>query len=273
MGIFEKIASLISGNTDGGEVQEVKISASENQISTQDMLLKDITAILNKNYKGGKMSFNDKVLNIWIVDNIQYDSLHDSDFRNELIMYLDSQIGARFQDVELKQGPLPENHDFTMVGNANVFLELRIKTSPVRMRKAEIFALPNYGSLVKGKYTLDSVSIEELPSKRYCIGAGEYPEIAGRYRCNQIAIDDNPESTGYERNKFVSRTHAYIRYSPEIGFMLQAEPQGTIKAGMRTRILRDEAEIEVDDMVPQPLRNGDCIELSKNVRLIFKVLS
>ena len=55
--------------------------------------------------------------------------------------------------------------------------------------------------------------------------------------------------------------------------MLQAEPQGTIKAGMRTRILRDEAEIEVDDMVPQPLRNGDCIELSKNVRLIFKVLS
>ena len=75
MGLFEKIASLISGNTDGGEVQEVKVSASENQISTQDMLLKDITAILNRNYKGGKMSFNDKVLNIWIVDNIQYDSL------------------------------------------------------------------------------------------------------------------------------------------------------------------------------------------------------
>ena len=141
------------------------------------------------------------------------------------------------------------------------------------MKQAEITALKNYGSLKMDRYELDSLSIEELPSKRYNIGAGEYPDLSGRFRCNHIAIDDDPESEGYERNKHVSRTHAYIRYNPDNGFMLQAEPEGTVKAGMRTRILRENMEIDVDDIVPQPLRNGDCIELSKNVRLIFKVLS
>ena len=31
--------------------------------------------------------------------------------------------------------------------------------------------------------------------------------------------------------------------------------------------------IDVDNVVPQPLKNGDCIELSRNVRLMFNVLS
>ena len=55
--------------------------------------------------------------------------------------------------------------------------------------------------------------------------------------------------------------------------MLHAETEGTVLAGMRTRILRDEEMIDVDNVVPQPLKNGDCIELSRNVRLMFNVLS
>lgn len=274
MGFFEKIASLIVGKTEDKKVEkEIKVSPKDNNISTQDTLLKDITAVLQRNYKGGKYTFDDKILNVWIVDNIQYDSLRESDFRNDLILYLDSQMGIRFFELELRQGPFPENHDFTKAGESNVYLELATKARPVRMKKAEIFAIPNYGSLKKEKYILDSVSIEALPSKRYNIGAGEYPEIAGRCRCNHIAIDDDPASAGYERNKHVSRTHAYIRYTPENGFMLHAETEGTVLAGMRTRILRDEEMIDVDNVVPQPLKNGDCIELSRNVRLMFNVLS
>jgi hypothetical protein len=281
MGFFEKIASLISGGkTEEKTVEkaetvekEAKVTPKENNISTQDTLLKDITGVLQRNYKGGKFAFEDRILNVWIADNILYESLRASDFRNQLILYLDSQIGLRFPELELRQGPLPENHNFTKAGEFNVYLELAAKACPIRMRKAEIFAIPNYGSLKKEKYVLDSVAIEALPAKRYNIGAGEYPEVSGRFRCNQIAIDDDPASTGYERNKHVSRTHAYIRYTPENGFMLHAEIEGTILAGMRTRILRNEEMIEVDNVVPQPLRNGDCIELSKNVRLMFNVLS
>lgn len=274
MGFFEKIASLISGKDGDNKVEkETKVSPKENNISSQDALLKDIATVLQRNYKGAKFSFEDKVLNVWVGDNIQYDSLRASDFRNDVILYIDSQMGLRFSEVELRQGPLPENHDFTRAGESNVYLELTTKACPVRMRKAEIFAVPNYGSLKKEKYVLDSVTIESLPSKRYNIGCGEYPDVSGRFRCNHIAIDDDPTSACYERNKHVSRTHAYIRYTPENGFMLHAETEGTVLAGMRTRILRDEEMIDVDNIVPQPLKNGDCIELSKNVRLMFNVLS
>lgn len=249
-----------------------KRSSKENYISKEDSLKAAIEQILKRNYKGGNFSFDDKILRIWVTDIVKYDSLKESDFRNDLIIYLDGQMGLNFSDVEIRRGPLPESHDFTEI-DVDTYMDICTKSRPVRMRKAEIFALKNYGTLKQDKYELDSSAIEDLPSKRYNIGAGEYPEISGRFRCNHIVIDDDPESEGYERNKHVSRTHAFIRYNVDNGFLLQAEPEGTVKAGMRTRILRDNVEIDVDDVVPQPLRNGDCIELSKNVRLIFKVLS
>lgn len=247
-------------------------NSKENCISKEDSLKNSIEQILKKNYRGGNFSFGDKILRIWVTDIVRFDSLRESDFRNDLIIYLDGQMGINFADVEICRGPLPESHDFSMI-EADTYMDIYAKTRPVLMRKAEVFALKNYGTLKQDKYELDSSAIEDLPSKRYNIGVGEYPDLSGRFRCNHIAIDDDPESEGYERNKYVSRTHAFIRYNADNGFMLQAEPEGTVKAGMRTRILRDNVEIDVDDVVPQPLKNGDCIELSKNVRLIFKVLS
>lgn len=249
-----------------------KFTSEENCISKEDSLKQAIELVMKKNYRGGSFSFADKILRIWVTDAVQYDSLKESGFINELVVYLDGQMGINFAGVEICRGPLPESHDFVKLDDC-VYMDICTRSRPVRMRKAEISALKNYGTLKVEKYELDSMSIEELPSKRYNIGAGEYPDISGRFRCNHIAIDDDPESEGYERNRHVSRTHAYIRYDADNGFMLQAEPQGTVKAGMRTRILREDMVIDVDDMVPQPLRNGDCIELSRNVRLIFKVLS
>lgn len=249
-----------------------KYTSKENCISKEDSLKQSVELVLKKNYKGGRFSFDDKILRIWVTDIVQYDSLKESGFVNDLVIYLDGQLGINFSGIEICRGPLPESHDFAKLDECS-YMDIFTKSRPVRMKKAEITALKNYGSLKMDRYELDSLSIEELPSKRYNIGAGEYPDLSGRFRCNHIAIDDDPESEGYERNKHVSRTHAYIRYNPDNGFMLQAEPEGTVKAGMRTRILRENMEIDVDDIVPQPLRNGDCIELSKNVRLIFKVLS
>ena len=270
MGFFNKLASIINGK----EVEkkpEVKQKSVDNSISMQEELTNSIMKVMKNNFKGQSFSLNDKILRIWILDNIKYESLQESDYAASLFTHLDAQMGLVFSKIELNQGPLPDNHGFASLGNS-VYLEICQKTLPNRARKAELFAIPNYGSLKMEKYVLDSVEIEGMASRRYNIGAGEYPDVRGRFRHNHIAIDDDPDSAGYERNKYVSRTHAYIRYSVKDGFLLQAEPEGTPKADKGTRIYRDEVTIDVDDVVAQPLKDGDCIELSKNVRLMFKVL-
>lgn len=248
-----------------------KGTAKENSISTQDSLMKSVENIMKSNFKGQGNSLSDKILRIWVNDNLRYESLKSSDFVDSLRYYLDSQLGLAFSAVELVPGPLPEDSAFTGLSE-NIYMEVCAKTVAARVQKAEIIAIKNHGSLKKKKYVLDSSEIEKLPSKRYNIGVGEYPQLSGRFRCNHIAVDDDLESPDYEHNKYVSRTHAYIRFSCKDGFMLQAEPEGTPLAGMKTCIIRADQVIEVDDVVPQPLCNGDCIELSKSVRLLFNVV-
>lgn len=272
MGFFDKIASFFGAGSTETDGNQSKPSSNDNSISAHNSLMGSIEGVMKRNFKGQKFSFNDKVLRLWVTDNIRLESLSSSDFTDALQARLDSQLGFAFARVEMHEGPLPETNDFTKVEDG-VFMEIYLKGGTSHIRKAEISVIRNCGSLLMQKYTLDSKEIEELPSKRYNIGAGEYPEISGRFRHNHIAIDDSPESEGYEHNKYVSRTHAYIRYVPSCGFMLQAEAEGTAKAGMRTRIFRADTMIEVDDIVPQPLMDGDCIELNKNVRLLFKMVN
>lgn len=269
MGFIEKITSFFVGKND----KKVKEEPTEgNSISNQATLMNAIEKVLRRNYKGQNSSFDNKILKIWITDGLQYDSLKDSEFTYELRYFLDNQMGIIFSSIELHPGPLPESKGLTKVIE-KVYVEISTKKIPNKSGRAEISIMNNYGSLKKEKYILDSEEIETLPSRRYNIGVGEYPDLNGRFRFNHIAVDDDPGCSGFERNKYVSRTHAYIRFSAGDGFLLQAEPEGTTKAGMRTRILRADSVIDVDDIVAQPLKDGDCIELSRNVRLIFKTIS
>lgn len=276
MGLLRKIKSVVIGNQNDTPREPkneapVKNEPVGNSIDNQSALMKAVEKTLKGYYKGQQHSFADKTLKIWVTDNLQYDSLSQTNFVSALISYLDNELGAIFSAVEMCQGPLPESHGFTKL-NETVFLELCSIVKKSVGRNAEIISLPNYGSLKKERYVLDTLEIEKMPSKRYNIGIGEYPEVKG-FRQNHIAVDDNPECPEFNRNRYVSRKHAYIRYSLDAGFLLQAEYEGTQKAGKRTRILRDEQIIEVDDIVAQPLRDGDCIELSKNVRFMFNTIN
>ncbi len=283
MGLFKKIRSVVIGtlndnqnasrpminNAEAGAANNS--TASNNSIENQASLMKSIEKTLKSYYKGQTFSFSDKILNIWITDGLLFNSLRESDFINELKSYLDNELGAVFTSVELCPGPLPTQHDFTQI-NDTAYIELCGKAVILDSSNAEILSLPDYGSLKKERYVLSSTEIEKTPSKRYNIGIGEYPEVKG-FRQNHIAVDDDPESPEFNKNRYVSRKHAFIRYSLEAGFLLQAELEGTQKAGKRTRILREEQIIEVDDVVAQPLKDGDCIELSKNVRFMFKIIN
>lgn len=283
MGLFKKIKSIVIGNINDSQKAADPVidtaknavvnnsSASKNSIENQAALMKAIEKTLKGYYKGQKYSFSDKILKIWITDGLQYNSLRESDFVGEVVNFLDNELGALFSSVELHPGPIPAQHDFTQI-NETAYIELRFAASTDYSRNAEIISVPNYGSLKKERYVLDAIEIEETPSKRYNIGIGEYPEVKG-FRHNHIAVDDDPESPQFIRNRYVSRKHAFIRYSVDAGFLLQAEFDGTQKAGKRTRIIRDDLIIDVDDVVAQPLKDGDCIELSKNVRFMFKTLN
>lgn len=271
MGFNNILRNLFSGGTKNTDSQE-KVSSNENSISNQDHLIQSIELILKKNYRGNNFTFDDRILRIWVIDGIQYDALRESSFRKDLIMHMDNLHGAVFAGVEVCRGPLPDQHGFTKVDDG-IFMEVSRPEVHEKVLKAEITVLRNYGTLVEDRYVLDSSVIETMQLQRYNIGAGESPEVSGRFRCNHIAVDDRADSEGFERNKYVSRTHAYIRFNKAKGFMLQAEPEGTIKAGKRTRILRPDGFVEVDDIVPQPLWDGDCIELNKSVRLMFKIIS
>lgn len=276
MGLLTKLKSILVGNTEDKKPAEINTTSastgnSTNSINNQASLMKSIEKVLKGYYKGQKYSFTDKILRVWVQDGLLLDSLRESKFSDELAIYLDNEMDACFTSIELHQGPIPAKNNFTQVNN-DVYLEICSKTKPVLTGRAEIMALPKYGSLLKKKYILDSHEIEKLPSQRYNIGIGEYPNL-NVFRQNHIVIDDDPENPEFDKNKYVSRKHAYIRYSQEEGFLLQAELDGTNKAGKRTRILRNDAIVDVDEVVAQPLKDGDCIELSKNVRLIFKVLN
>ena len=271
MGFLSTLRTILLGNTEKKKTARVNNRSGNNSINNQAILMKAIEKVLKGYYKGQKCSFTDKLLVIWSADGILLDSLQESKFTTELASYLDNEMDAVFAAIELRPGPLPEKHDFTKVQDG-IYMEIRNKIKSGVAGKAEITSLPKFGSLIKKKYILDSGEIVNLPTKRYNIGIGEYPAL-NTFRQNHIAVDDDAESPEFENNKYVSRRHAYIRYSADEGFMLQAEFDGTIKAGKRTRILRQDQTIDVDDIVAQPLKDGDCIELSKNVRLLFKIIN
>ncbi|MDE5639690.1 MAG: hypothetical protein K2I47_07910, partial [Odoribacter sp.] len=148
-----------------------------------------------------------------------------------------------------------------------------IKPIAKAIRKAIILPVENCGSTIDPEgYRLDSETITQLPNSRYNIGAGKHPMVAdGSHRENQIAIDDDPNSSEYDKNKYVSRSHANISFSEEFGFMLNVEPSGTRIAKKRTHVYRGSEKIELNNpLVLVPLKHGDYIILSKFVHLQFK---
>jgi hypothetical protein len=53
--------------------------------------------------------------------------------------------------------------------------------------------------------------------------------------------------------------------------MLHVEHGGTKEAGKRTSVNRAGNEIKLENvLIPQPLKHGDIIVLSKNVELLFE---
>lgn len=243
----------------------------QNAIEKKDNLINAVIALLNSNYRGEQHSMEDKVLSIFILDGIFYDSVKGSDFKSELTTAISDELGLVFNRIEIKQGPLPSNENTTELFS-KVYIGVKSIQKVKTIRKAVICPVANNGSTIKSEYYLDSEEIAALPNGRYNIGAGENPIMADNsHRRNDIAINDDPNTGEFEKNKYVSRAHANITYSEDYGFVLHVEFGGTRAAQKRTHIQRGSEKIELDNtLIPVPLKDGDYIILSKYVHLLFK---
>lgn len=239
-------------------------------IEKKDNLIESILALLETNFRGEHHLMKDKVLFLCVLDSIFYNSLILSDFCDELESKVSDELGLVFDHIEVSPGPQPQDTDLTRL---SAEVHIGIKSVPERRvaGRALIRPVAHRGSLIAMEYILDREAISKLPNGRYNIGIGQFPVMPdGTHRENHIAIDDNPDAPEYEKNKFISRAHAFISFSEEFGFLLHVEFGGTRVAGKRTCIYRGNEKIVLDNpLIAEPLMNGDYIVLSKGVHLQY----
>lgn len=252
--------------------------AIDNRIGIKEATLKLLDLLYSSNTEDCKK----KHLVVWMeTDETTFSSY--SGFEKELIDYWMTERGYDFMQTELKRGSpgdsgrkVESDFDALSIYIQEIHEIQEVAAAPVQVpavKKATISIQGNKGSLLQEKYEISCEDLEQRHLKSYNIGRGEFPvlENAG-YRQNHIVIDDadDLEADKLEANKHVSRTHARLGYSNQIGFYLQVEFGGSRLSGNRTRILRADQIIEAENTeVKIPLHNGDLIELGKAVLLLY----
>ncbi len=244
----------------------------DNGIKRREDLIFSVIKALRMTYRGTDTHFDDKILKLWIADSLFFDSINNLSFINDMTVKIYNETGFQFNRITIHQPPIPPTVSPTAINSfAHLHIEQVIQEEIKVHRSAVIKVLEGCGSTLKEEYILDSEQIMQRSDKRYNIGRGARPTINSIIsRENYIAIDDNPQSAQYENNKYVSRAHAHIKYTPEDGFLLYVEQGGSSLAQKRTHIQRGMDLIPIDNvLIPTPLKDGDYIILSKHVKLMF----
>ena len=269
-GLFERIAALINGNQPVKTDENVITIKDDNSINKKGNLINAIIHALKSNYAGSGIITTDKALQLLIEDGLFYDSLVSSSFKEDLTTTINDELGFQFGSIDIIRENTIDN-TWTQIMD-KCYLSIRSLQVKEVVTIAHIYPVEGKGSLINNNVCLDSLEIKTLPGARYNIGIGKHPLLDDRsIRDNQIAIDDDPNSTEFENNKFVSRAHANITYSDAFGFLLNVEHGGTRASQKRTHIHRAGEIIELNNsLIPEPLCDGDYIVLSKHVYLLFK---
>lgn len=245
-----------------------------NAIDKKSNLINAVVANLSANYRGDSVEMNGMVLDIFVNDNTFFNALTlDKNFKDELTEKIYTQLGMVFSDICVRSA-FPQQEVAATQLFAEVKIAIRSAQRLTQSARAMIVPVAECGSTIKSEYRLDAQELRSIAGGRYNIGIFEEPRLNnGIPRHNHIAINPDPESPDFEKNKYVSRAHANITYNDKFGFMLNVEDGGTRMGGKRTHIIRLGSMIEVDNpLTPMPLYDGDYIVLSKNVYLLFKTL-
>lgn len=239
----------------------------EQLLESKEDLLRNILNVVGKIYDDESETTGKRIV-VWLdTDQLTFDDYEK--YKKRILQALVVDRGYKFESVNFEIGHPDDSLRCTPIhNNGKEFIQI-VDTSNI-IRKAVVTIHDNRGSLMKEQYVLSPADMQKQNISCYNIGCGESPMLNNGFRCNHIAIDDNPDGPMIALNKYVSRAHAHIGYSDKFGFYLQVELGGTHQAGKRTRIFRGDATIEIDNIgVKEPLINGDIIELGKSVCLKF----
>ena len=256
------------------ELPSVKVLSASNCIEAEDEIVSSILGKIASTFRGKKMNFGNMDLVVWVADNLLYVNIGNVNFKNKLITELSVQKGYVFNSVDVKYLSSLNDITYTPIFS-NLFIEVKEVGRVVLKHRARISVYMEQGELLEKEYILESFTLEQSREKVYNIGSGKYVRTdSGLMRENHIVVNNDPDSPAFELNKYVSRSHAHIGFLDKYGFCLYVDPKGTRLANKRTRILRGaDQQIEMNNPVlPEPLKNGDIIELSKHVLLLFEVL-
>lgn len=260
--IWNRIADFLEGKS---------LANASDGIGMHEHLFDALLRYYGPHFRGIEISKEKFSLTLWIKDNALFCSVgYDENFKGQITALVQENLGIMLSRVHIVEGTPSEGVVSDVITDG---VEARIEMlGGLSTTKARITVLPGRGSLVKDEYLLDSNESTLKNGQFYNIGVGESPMLAdGSYRINHIAIDDDITSSQYERNRYVSRAHAHIGYATYGKFLLFVEYGGTRMAQKRTRILRGSKVIEMNDIkMPEPLENGDLIELGKSVVLLFE---
>ena len=274
---FNWFGKLLAGesaksNGDGEKSAIEDKKPEENSVETREKIKKATVKLLNSLYMTNPEKCKSKRVIVWLdTDTTTFKSFDD--FAQELAENWAIERGYTFEKVEVKHGKPEKEQDARKVNvdidSVAIYLQEQTVEEENHVKKACISVYGSNGSLLQEKYELSSEVLEKERRKYYHIGRGEHPDMEdGSYRQNHIVIDEN---NNLDKNKYVSRAHARIGYSENIGFYLQVEYGGSRLSGNRTRIFRDEEKIEVENVdMKEPLHDGDLIELGKAVLLQYK---
>ena len=255
-----------------------------NAIETEAQLYKALLKALRPNFEGNS-KLGKSVLHVLIDDpriKMNFgELLTDGTFRNNLAEKIDIEWGVKFARVEVSTERDPERDYVVAIDRVAYYnvSPLATATTPhtkvVKLATIAIAGGPGNGSLLQDVYELNSQEIAKLPGGKCNIGAGRTHMLTpGALHTNHIVVDDSELSPEYEQNKYVSRSHAHIMFSPQYGFLLCADERGTRAAGKRTYVTSNGIKTEMTSPLQQHLlKDGDIITLSKKVNLIFNIVN
>lgn len=252
---------------EGNDVKAEKIDYIAQQQTIIDAVLANITGMVQQ----FGIRTSEYTLLLYINEMMLFQSCKDVAFKAELVERLLMDCNYTFAGVEVMEGMPPATFSSRQL-TSHAYMCLT-SNQMVVARKACLTAME--GSLVDDKVILDSSIIATLPGQRMNIGIGRRIKLqSGVVRINHIAVDDNPQGEHFDQNKYVSRSHAYITFNENEGFVLTVELGGTPAGKHRTMVFRNNKEIRMDiPGMAVPLENGDQIILSREVTLFFGILN
>lgn len=219
-----------------------------------------------------------RLLYIYINDEGFYRKAVKHGLAAEVDEYIENATGKRFKLVEVVGGT-PEPGGISACINS--YVEIVVSSTERKAEEDMVVATPVTTTKQIPQISMffsqhdcvvanEPVTLDGNDGQVWNIGWGQTIIVDNRPRKNHIALTYSDPQRKVTNMYPVSRAHAHIK-KVDGSYLLFVDVRGTRAAGKRTKIVRNEKEMELSDVkVGIPLQDGDIIRLNKEY-LSFKL--